>query len=303
MIASGRATRAFKVLAPSERANLILYALRRDEEPDSMVRWTLPQAQVEEFNRLLHLMTETMLELGSMIRLQDALLVQVELLAAVVHEIESAGLVAKHAMECLAMGVPELLNSTEANERTKEDGRELIPMGEAADLLIEATGVTLTAARELLQTRVENHKVAYADLCEVAGLRPAVRPEWGAATVVVSDCEDIETYRRARDTLRDDIMILAAQSSESRIEGIKVQVREGLVVRRTDVAVIRGVAQSIGEEFQREPPLFAEDEILLERIEARIERLGQEFGPSEASETDPAIDRLVAALRERGRLA
>ncbi len=302
MIPSGRATRAFRVLTPAERMNLILHSLRRDEEPDGMVRWTLPQAQVDEFNRLLHLMTETMLELGSMTRLQDALLVQVEILAAVTHDLEAAGSIAKHAMECLTIGVPELLTFEQAAARIEEDGRELIPVEEAVDLVAEMIGVTLPAASKLLRNRVKNGNVAYAGVCEVAGLHPEVRPEWGAAAVVVSAEEDLELFRRSRDALRDDLINLAVQSAEARIEGLKEQVREGLVVRMTDVAVIQGVAQLIGEEFQGEPPLFIEDESLLEQIEARIERLGQEFGPIEVPDTTAAIERLAAALKERARL-
>jgi hypothetical protein len=135
---SQRLDRLYPALTAKERALLVLRAWKEDQEEDSQVRRTMPQSQAPDFNHYIHLMNAANLDMGKYIVVLNGMVNQLGLKHAWLASLQLWGTCVWTLAAYIALHTNEPITKSEHRRLVKKARKEMIPVADLADVLVES---------------------------------------------------------------------------------------------------------------------------------------------------------------------
>ncbi len=337
MTRKGRLDRLYPGLTARERALLVLEAWKEGGEEDLQVRNTMPNSQVEEFNRYIALMNGCNQHLGPYLLLLSALVEQLSLKLGWLKTIQLWTINSETlAMAAFRAAREPITKSAYRRLVDKERERE-VPVRELAEMLTERSIPDDATERDWKQAvakkakdiekavqsgTVATHRrgrrllVNTGSFYDWLGETVPVYPDWGLEHEVLPNGEDFETLKERFDGLKDAVrdspagaeLPFEAEREPERMERFSRDVREalseatrdGLVGKWRELLAVEAVVAETTEEFGGEDPLIPEVRSFLVGVRAQLEDLRSSFGEEiELAEPDDEVVDRVRSLVER----
>jgi len=132
-----RLDRLYPALSAKERAVLVLKAWKEDRETDPAVRYSMPQAQAAEFNRLIGLMNAANFHLGRYVLVIELLLGQLDLRYAWLATLRLWGMQASSTADYIGLYTKDPVTESEHRRLLEKERARMAPLSELAELLAE----------------------------------------------------------------------------------------------------------------------------------------------------------------------
>jgi len=132
-----RLAKLYPALSAKERAIMVLRAWKEDREPDQAVRYSMPPAQVTEFNRLIDLMNAANFKLGQYVLVVELLLGQLDLRYAWLAAMRLWGIDGSCTADYIGLYTKEPVTESEHKRLAEKERARTAPLSELAEVLAE----------------------------------------------------------------------------------------------------------------------------------------------------------------------
>ncbi len=333
MTKNARLDKLYPGLTAHERALLVLQAWKDDTDEDPQVRNTMPNSQVDEFNRYIALMNGCNQHLGPYILVLRAVVEQLSLKLGWLMTIRLWTLNSEELAFAAFRAAREPIAKSVYLLRVKKEREREVPLRELAEMLAERSiaddaterqwqrEVTKKAKdieRAVKSGAVAAHKrgrgllVQLGSFYDWLGEPIPVHPDWGIEYEVRSAADDIDALRERFDGLKDAVrnsptgaeLTLEAGREPERMErfardaseSLSEAIRDGVVGKWRELRTVETVLAETTEEFGGEDPLIPEARSFLDDVRAQLEDLRSSFG--EKIELEEPGEEMVGQVRK-----
>ena len=315
MTKQGRLDKLYPGLTAKERALLVLQGWKEGSEEDPQVRSTMPNSQVDEFNRYIALMNGCNQHLGPYILVLNSLVEQLSIKLGWLKTIELWTLNSEELAFAAFSAAREPITKSAYRRLVDKEREREVPVREIAEMLTERSIPDDATERDWKQAvakqakdiekAVQNGTVAAhgrgrrllintGSLYDWLGETVPVYPDWGLEHEVLPNGKDFETLKGRFDGLKDAArnspagaeLPLGAKREPERMEcfsrdvseALSGAIREGVVGKWRELLAVEAVVSEAAEEFGGEDPLIPELRSFLVAVRAQLEDLRSSVG-------------------------